>query len=305
MKRLALILLLSATIQGCVSSSNKLEENTENTLLFGHRGSGGGVVDGLIENTIPSVKKALKHADGVEVDVQMSSSNTIWLFHDDVFNHLCPESQELVERGGYSCILNTPDSVIKKLSVCRGGVQDRIYRLEEFLEVLSNHKNKMASLDIKGYFNSKCVKTNNVSIEYQEKLASVLYELIKKYDIKKQIIAETNYTKVLEELKDLDSSIECHYMSYSDLSKKIDRAIDIKADGITINILDSALNLSNFNKINDNNLKIQLWTIHDHNTAQKALKYAPYSIQVGNINLLKELSKAETSLGERKSQLFH
>src|SRR5690554_4879136 len=100
--------VLLVVIQACMCPCSEESQSQKNdkVLLFGHRGSGGGVVNGLIENTLPSVSEVLKYADGTEVDVQMSQSKTIWLYHNDQFTDLCSESQKLIEKGGYNCILN-------------------------------------------------------------------------------------------------------------------------------------------------------------------------------------------------------
>lgn len=305
MKKLLFVLFISMALVACDCPCE--EESKRNasskTMVFGHRGSGGGVVDGLIENTLPSVSEVLKYADGTEVDIQMSKSNTIWLYHDDLFKHLCPESKKLIESGGYNCILNTPDEIIEQLQICREGVKERIYTLEELFEVLTDYNHKMASLDIKGYFNTSCVQYNNVSEEYQKDLAIELFRLVEKFDLNQQIIAETNYTKTHEKLKELDPNFLCHYMSYDNHSKGVDKAIATNVDGITMNINDNSFNLENFNKAKDQKLDIQFWTVNSKDDAIKALKFAPYSIQVGNIKLVKELSTTSSSQGNR-SQLF-
>lgn len=303
-KKILIVLIFCASFVACNCDCpcKDKKPNASKTMLFGHRGSGGGINNGLIENTLPGIIEVLKFADGTEADIQMSQSKTLWIYHDDLFNHLCPESKTLIEKGGYTCILNTPDEVIEQLYICRDGIQERFYKVEELFEVLSDYDHKMASLDIKGYFNTSCVQYNNVSEEYQQDLAKELFRLVKEYDLLENVIAETNYLKVHEALKELDSNFICHYMSYNNHAKGIEKAVASNLDGITMNIHDSSFNLANFNKAKDNQLTVQFWTINSKEDAIEALKYDPYGIQVSSLSLIKKLSTLDNQ--EKRSQLF-
>lgn len=283
-------------------NGHELIEKRKKTLILGHKSTGNGVNDGFLENTLPAIREALKYADGVEADIQMSSSKTPWIYHDDLFNNLCETSEFLLKSKGYTCILQTPDSIIEQLRICKGGVKERIYKLEDLFDVLSKNKDKIASLDIKGYFDSTCVKYNNVDKIYQYNLADTIYALIQKYDVKDQIIAETNYTSVFERLKEKDSTIQCHFFIFNHLEDKIDYAIEKKADGLTINMHDKSYGSKQIDEIRNKNLKIQLWTIENEEDLKIALSYHPYAIQLDGLGLLKKTYKSNSQ--ERKSQLF-
>lgn len=197
--------LFTVFLMACSSENQgKSVEEVHKTLIIGHRSTGVGVNDGFLENTLSAIKEALKYVDGVEADIQMSASNTPWIFHDDLFNNLCEESDSLLKAGGYSCILNTPDSIIEKIRICKDGVKERFYKLEELFEVLSKDKSKIVSLDIKGYYDGSCISTKNVSEEYLDTLAKAIYSLAIKYEVIDQIIAETDYYYIFKSLKTLD-----------------------------------------------------------------------------------------------------
>lgn len=279
-------LLLIVSLFAC--NENKVVETNQKTLIIGHRSTGAGVNDGFVENTLPAIREALKYADGIEADVQMSSSKTIWIYHDDLYSHLCDSSKLLLKSRGYTCVLQTPDSIIEQLRICRDGVEERIYKLEDLFVELSKNKGKIVSLDIKGYFDSTCVKINNVSKTYLYDLADEIYALVEKYDVKDQIIAETSYTEVFERLKEKDKTIKCHYLVFNHLDEKIDYAIEKKADGLTINMHDESFNAEQMEKAKSKGLKVQLWTIRNEDDLNRALKLKPFAIQVSSLELLRK-----------------
>lgn len=290
-------------ICSCRAKEEKELHKEEKTLIIGHRSTGTYVNDGFLENTLPAIKEALKYIDGVEADIQMSASGTPWIYHDDLFNHLCDDMDSLLKANGYTCIINTPDSIIKQIQICRDGTKEHIYKLEDLFIELAKDKSKISSLDIKGYYDSSCVSTNNITEEYLSSLAKAIYRLAKKYKVKNQIIAETNYEFFFKKFKELDQNLQCHYMIYKNLSEGIDFALSIKVDGLTINMHDESFSLEEVERAKAANLKIQLWTIANEEHLKTALEYQPFAIQLSNLDLIRSYTNSPPL--ENKNLLQH
>jgi len=289
------ILLLSMTTMTSCDDNIKVEERGR-PLIIGHRATGVGVNDGFIENTMPAIREVLKYIDGVEVDIQMSSSKTLWVYHDDLFANLDDASKALLESKEYLCLINTPDSIIEKLRICRKGIEERLYKLEEVFSEIVKNKDKIISIDIKGYFHPSCVEGRNVDRTYQYELADALYALAKEHDAKEQIIAETVYIGVFDRLKELDKTIQCYYLIDSQMDEKINFALENKADGLSINIYDKTINTEQINKAQGKGLKIKFWGVLIKEDLNLALKYDPYAIEISNLELIRTISTSGDSL---------
>ncbi len=297
-----LFLLFICTVS-CVGISQKDKNAEPKTLIIGHRSTGTGVNEGFIENTLPAAKEALLYIDGVEADIQLSSSLTPWIYHDDLFHHLCGETDSILKAEGYTCIVNTPDSIIEKILICQEGAKDRIYKLEELFIELAKDKDKIVSLDIKGYYDSTCVNTKNVGWDYLDNLALAIYHLAKTYKVIPQIIIETDYDYIFQKIKELDKDIACHFMIYNNLADKIDFALELEVDGITVNMHDESFHLDEIERAKREGLKVQLWIAAIQEHLSTALKYKPYAIQLSNLNLIRSYADSIPHPQENKNQL--
>lgn len=272
---------------------NKKEQSK--ALLLGHRATGSNVKSGFLENTMPAVEEALKYADGIEVDVQMSSSGTLWMYHNSLFTNLCPESQKITDSLDIHCVLSSPDNLIQKLRLCYDTLQEKIYPLEELMELLSSdkYKDKIVSLDVKGYFDQKCIPGNNVDEKYLREVNDNLYAMILKYNLIDRVIVETDYTFLLKLLKATDSNIQCFLLGYNNLPSKVDKAYALGMDGISFNLNDSTLNNSNVAYLKSKGLKLQLWTINDIGTLDMVMRHNPYSVQISKVEILQTIQESK------------
>jgi glycerophosphoryl diester phosphodiesterase len=76
--------------------------------LIAHRGGGNATYR---ENTIEGIKAALRHKDGIEVDVQISKDESIWLSHSaDVTG--CGQT--------FKCFPECRDTDLKTITKCNG-----------------------------------------------------------------------------------------------------------------------------------------------------------------------------------------
>lgn len=216
-------------------------------LQFGHRGSGADVYNGkFIENTLPSVQHALEHLDGCEIDIQTSSSGTIWVYHDDVLGHFCNEYNEEM------CIPMASDEQLSEIKQCRGEIQDRLYKLEEILQLFSlpENREKFISLDVKGYFKKECFEGRNASKDYFEKMSEELCKLIDKYNISDQVIVETGYTTFLDMIRSCNPNVRCHIVGYTNFDERISLAIEKGYQGVSFSLYDELITREDVERVN-------------------------------------------------------
>ncbi|MEX1191189.1 MAG: glycerophosphodiester phosphodiesterase [Brumimicrobium sp.] len=265
---------------GCSEKAKNNSPLLEN-LQFGHRGSGANVYnDTFIENTLPSVTYALNHLDGCEVDIQMSLDGTIWLYHDDMLGYFCKNNAELE-----GCIPQMSDNEIAEIKQCRNNLEDRVYKLSEVFEVLSNskYKNRYLSLDVKGYYDSLCFPYRNAPDEYFIKMAKNLIAQAKEHDIEDQLIVETGYMNFLDEIKMKNEKIHCHLIGYENFPEVVDQAIKKSYDGVSFSLYDESITVEEVKKAKSKNLEIQVWPIKDTLMLNKAIELKPFAMQLSEI----------------------
>jgi len=235
--------------------------------VLAHRGSGSqlNIINGdtIYENTLKAIKYAFENFDGAEIDIQMSKSGTIWLYHNDelyTIDSLTP-----------ICIPSAKDSEIITLN-SKLPIWKKLCTLEDILTYQSSLKDeKYISLDVKGYFKATCIDKRSVSNEYQHNIAKKIIALANKYNLENLILVETDYQEVLNYIKRNNNDIECYFLAYDNLIKKVDFAKEKDYDGISFNFNDSSLNNENIKYLHNNSLKIQIWTIHNKTDKQKTL----------------------------------
>lgn len=278
------------------SCGDDVKQSPPNTLILGHRGTGSGVRDGYLENTPAAVREALKYADGVEQDIQMSADGTLWVFHDGAFEHLCEPAYHGDTE--WACIPTTPDSVIAELRICRDGVEERIYRLEELFELMQSYPDKVLSLDVKGYFDERCIPGGNVWNEYLEEAAHGLADGLKRYDMTQRVFVETDYVPVFAVLKASDPEIRCHLLGYGDLSEKTARVVGNGWDGVSFRLSDTSLTDANVRNLKEAGLGLQLWTVSNMEEYQYADSFRPTTLQVGGVDLLRAIREKRKKRGD-------
>ncbi len=260
-----------------ISCNNKpqIVNNYKGPKILAHRGTGREIQlinnDTIFENTFAAAKYGFANFDGIEADIQMSKSGTIWLFHND----------ELFSTDSLNirCIPGSTDDEIlefnKQLPKWR-----RLCTLEQVMTYQSTEvKNKYISLDVKGYFKNSCIKGRNISNKYMQDIAKEIIRLAKEYNIEKYTLVETDYKEVLNTVKRESSNIECYLLGYNNFYGKMEQAIENNYDGLSFNMEDTSLNFNNIKKLQKKNLKIQIWTVNINKKKQKALKLEADFIQ--------------------------
>ena len=247
--------------------------NTEPRIIA-HRGTGSEIKiineDTIFENTLAAVKYGFTNFDGVESDIQMSKSGTIWLFHNDdlyCFDTISPK-----------CIPSSTDKEIIELNT-KLPYWRRLCTLEDVYKYQTTVDNKYISLDVKGYYKATCIKDRDVSNEYMHDIAKEIIRLARKYQLEDFTLVETDYKEVLNTIKKDSSIIECYLLGYNNFTDKMNYAIQKNYDGLSFNIKDTSLNKRNIELLHSNKLKIQIWTVNIANKKKHAIELQPDFIQ--------------------------
>jgi len=246
------------------------------TKYLGHRGSGSdswGGKDPLFpqENTYDAIILGSQMLNGAEMDIQMSTDGTIWIWHDDKINNSLPQSDISLP------CLN--DSEIVSL-LPSGKI---INKLDTVLQWLSNTPNKEFSLDVKGYFTS-CSSLNLVA--YFDEMTDSLTAMLTRYNLMDRVKVETDYQYFLDVMKTKSPNVETYLLAYGNLNSAINTTLIKDYDGVSMAFSDNSLNVTNMKRLRDNGLKIQLWSLYNTDDVNNILIYEPDYIQTGLLNEL-------------------
>jgi glycerophosphoryl diester phosphodiesterase len=220
-----LFILLVLSIGSCASNKD--------IIVVGHRGAMGHV----LENTIESVKKAIKlNVDGIEIDVFKSKTGELVVYHDPFLSRLS-NSNAFIEQISLDSI--------KKVEL-KGGLS--IPTLKEVLDIIP--EKIFLNIELKG--SNTAFKTNKVIIEYLKKL---------NLPPSKFIISSFRWDE-LKKFRDLNKDIPIAILV--DSLYKIDNAINLakEINAIALNPNNKFITKKIVNKIQSNNIKVFPYTIN-------------------------------------------
>ena len=282
-------LVLVLVISGCKKEDPPVEpEPVETDIQFlGHKGGGNnGYNEVHMENTIPAMMEGIQALDGVEVDIQMSKDGTIWMFHDADLGYNCDNPDD-----SRSLIL-LPDSVISGLRLCHESKKDRIYKLQELIDVWNLTPGGFyISFDVKMDFPFDTFDQVGGRYAYMVKLATQLAEVLSvRNHPASQLLMEVDYESFCEELRKYISDIPMYLSSSDDIIPKIERALAEGYDGISCNYNDLSVTAEGIKTAHDSGLSVQLWTPYYYDELLSAFNRNPDFIQSDNIDAKKELN---------------
>jgi len=220
-----LLLLFTLFIGSCVS--NKY------VIVVGHRGAMGHA----LENTIESVKKAIKlNVDGIEIDVFKSKTGELIVYHDPFLSRLS-NSNAFIEQISLDSI--------KKVEL-KGGLS--IPTLNEVINIIP--EKIFLNIELKG--SNTAFETNKVIIEY-----------LKEFNLppSKFIISSFRWDE-LKKFRDLNKDIPIAILV--DSLYKIDNAIKLakEINAIALNPNNKFITKKIVKKIQSNNIKVFPYTIN-------------------------------------------
>ena len=225
MSKNILLLLFTLFIGSCVSNKD--------VIVVGHRGAMGHA----LENTIESVKKAIKlNVDGIEIDVFKSKTGELIVYHDPFLSRLS-NSNAFIEQISLDSI--------KKVEL-KGGLS--IPTLNEVINIIP--EKIFLNIELKG--SNTAFETNKVIIEY-----------LKEFNLppSKFIISSFRWDE-LKKFRDLNKDIPIAILV--DSLYKIDNAIKLakKINAIALNPNNKFITKKIVKKIQSNNIKVFPYTIN-------------------------------------------
>lgn len=242
----------------------------ENTRVLAHRG--GGTFEGT-PNTFDAIVYGFEHYDGVEVDVQMSSNNTIWISHD-----------AYIEGCGLlagSCFNAISDDEIVRIDSCSGGAR-KYTRLNEVLDYMQKYyPEKYISLDVKFFdgCNPSIFDINAMYRYYHVEFLQIT-AMLQKYNLVDQTLIESEITQFLDLFVETNQDYHEYLSVFDDFDKGAITALQKKYDGISYkNDFENSLTSDHIKLIHQKGLRIQVWTTSDSIQLAEIKKIDPDYIQ--------------------------
>jgi glycerophosphoryl diester phosphodiesterase len=279
------ILILSVLI---VSACEKIhyypdkEFHEVKTLFLCHRGGGSEEYSTIQQNTLDATKKGFSTIDGVEVDIQISKDQTIWLSHSST-----PDSCNGRE---YSCFAETSDNEIIQLDSCKGPGYI-ISRLDDVLfDMSKNYPEKFISLDLKAW--PPCGIGSAGILGDMNLMADKVFILVQKYHLEHHVFIESETTTLLTYVKKNCPGIETYLETTGDFERGIQIALEENYTGISFKYkYDEAITGEHVQMIRRKGLKIQLYTVDNEDDLREALYINPDFIQTDNIEYVKKINQ--------------
>ncbi|HEY0742794.1 MAG TPA: glycerophosphodiester phosphodiesterase [Chryseosolibacter sp.] len=241
------------------------------TRVLAHKGGGGSFGEG---NTLEACVYGLERLDGIEVDLQKSEDNVLWLGH----------ASDVPGCGAFpkSCFAGLTSSTIVQIDSCLGKTIN-FTKLETVFDYASkHHPDKYLSLDVKAW--SPC-EFNDINITREmNQLAAEIILLTSKYGLENRVMVESETGDFLYYVKTHSDFIETYLTTLGDFELGAARALDAGFSGISYefrakeNLLKEQVDL-----LHRKGLKIQVWTIYDSQAFEEAKSLGVDFIQTDDI----------------------
>lgn len=265
----------------CLFVSCKRPDPQETTIQFlGHKGAGSNNYnDHYVENTLATVQYGLNRLDGVELDVQMSLDETIWIFHNtSLSGSTCAPITDTIPK--------MRDVDIEKLTLCHGTKTDKISKLADVINWANTTTDGFPiSLDMKISFSANVWALWGTRDAYLLKFANSLAKILSGYRFTNKILTEVDsklYCTALKNNVATKDIVTC-FMRYEPMPEKIANAIKLGYDGISCNYTDPTVTAETVAMAKNAGLKVQLWTPYYRDQLRIAFAMQPDFIQTDNI----------------------
>jgi glycerophosphoryl diester phosphodiesterase len=237
-------------------------ERFPTTHIIGHGGTGLKNINSIYhDNTQESVTMALETlgCDGVEIDIQLSKDNELWLFHDDYLNELTT-GNDCISAHSYDYLKSVTYKTTKK---------EKLIRLKE-LNIQA--KNKTILLDLRHY--SFCNEALVDAQKFEEELL-LFYNKVDPSISIQLIVKNLNWVKTFDLGK--------HSIIYevSDLNKFYTFNNQFSLKGIAIRNDD--ITASEVKQLQNEGIEVHLFNIRAPKPTRKALRKKPDFIIVDDL----------------------
>lgn len=218
------------------------------TRVLAHRG-GGSAFEG---NNLEACAYGLSRVDGIEVDIQRSEDNDLWLSH----------SSEVALCGslGGTCFASLQSSEIIAIDACLGPTVNFTTLDSLFKYIHDHHPGSFISLDVKAW--TPCeVNDLNVTRKMNE-LAAKIISLTEFYGLQNQVMVESETGDFLYYVKRNCNFIETYLTSFGDFERAAAGALDAGFDGISYKFkFGEEIIKDQVDLLHRKGLKIQVWTV--------------------------------------------
>lgn len=229
------------------------------TKILAHRAGGNSV---FRENTLEAAAHALNLSTihGIETDVQLSKSNTVWMSHNTTV--VSCEGEE-------KCFFSTWDRDIEQIDSCKGN-SIQYTKLENTFAYMQQHQiKKYVSIDLKAW--TAC-GINGLDIEgtlrYEVEL---IINLARKYDLEEYLLFETQTASVLNWVQKHSDKAQTYYLAYDNLERGMLIALENNFTGISYDSESEPekLNASFMALLHKKGLRLMAW----HVTSDQRTQY--------------------------------
>ena len=276
------ILFLGLLSVGCKKERISVENLNGNKIgIIGHGGGGFGLISNPHEkDSYSSIVRGISgfHADGAELDCQLSSDGVIFLFHD----------QLLEQSTNYAGCLYQYDST--SLSSCEfrknsSFSKEYLTTLEKIFSIytISNPKPYMF-LDVRTEV--ICPSTVVNQLAYEDSIAKEILEVVLRYDYLENVFVESANWLFLEKMKLLNPSVRLLYDGKIDLPT-IQAAIAANIYGL-VGINDETTK-EQVSIAHQNNLRVVLFDAKSSQSQKETVSKWPDFIQTDRIILLQRI----------------
>lgn len=223
------------------------------TRFIGHRGSLGYGVENTIEAFLARKDDNLY---GLECDIRISTNGSFFIMHDDNLKRLA----NICDKN----IWEYSDEEINNITLFQDfnnhHFTGKIAYLEDYLKICSKF-NLYAIIEIKY---SPNLSNDDISA------SNALFSLIDKYNLQNNVIIISFMEECLKKLRNKYPNIPMQLLVCGNIDKYLNTCIKYNFD--IDSCLDNSINKENVDKYHQNNLKVNIWTIDDIETANSLKK---------------------------------
>lgn len=246
-------LLIFIAFWGCKKITYYPDKNIliEPTRLLAHRGGGNAQ---FRDNTLEGIKSALRWKDGIEVDVQISKNETVWLSHSSLVE-ACNQTLD--------CFAETDDTSIIAITTCNGNDISYTQMEDVFKFMHDSFPKSYISIDLKSW---PICGPNAADVIGAMKLeAEVILNLAAKYQLLSQIKIETETASVLNFIRSKNTAAEIYLTSFGDFERAMLLCLKEGYHGISYkHHVGEELTKEKMDLLHRKGLKIMVWNLFDN-----------------------------------------
>ncbi len=248
--------------------------NIENKIsVIGHGGMG--IYSRRPLDSMESLFECLSHnSDGVEVDVQLTKDNQLVAYHDINLNGKSYCDGQISEKNW-----NEMSSCVYKSEPY---THYKIVNMDEVLTNFNKFDGKQLVFDIKLY------PSEQESLDdYLSRYALAVHTIIQKYDLKDNVLIESQNEKFLGLMKDFNSDYKLFIYASYDEGFEIAQRLDLF--GITIST--KKVSGEQIAHAHQNNLRVAIWNTNTKKLNREGVDKDPDYIQTDNLSYLIKILK--------------